>query len=153
MSDVLLALDLGTNLGWACGRPDAMVSGSVDLKPTRFESSGVRYLKFVAFLDKLHLSMNIGHVTVEAVHGHRGVAAAHVYGGFLAHMQTWCLARGISYSAHGVQAIKKHSTGKGNASKKDVIEAMKAKGLNPADDDEADAMALFMLEVEGRALQ
>lgn len=42
-----------------------------------------------------------------------------------------------------VGTIKKHATGKGNASKDEMIEAMKARGHSPADDNEADALALL----------
>ncbi|OSM04468.1 hypothetical protein MAIT1_05308 [Magnetofaba australis IT-1] len=38
---------------------------------------------------------------------------------------------------------KKHATGKGNASKAQVIHAMKRLGHTPADDNEADALALL----------
>ena len=42
-----------------------------------------------------------------------------------------------------VGTIKRHVTGKGNADKQAVIAAVKALGFNPADDNEADALALL----------
>ena len=39
--------------------------------------------------------------------------------------------------------IKKHATGKGNASKTEVIDAMRALGHPVTDDNEADALALL----------
>ncbi len=42
-----------------------------------------------------------------------------------------------------VGTIKKHATGKGNAGKDLVIAAMTALGHVPADDNEADALALL----------
>ncbi len=42
-----------------------------------------------------------------------------------------------------VGTIKRHATGKGNASKGDVIAAMRARGYAVRDDNEADALALL----------
>nr|WP_253307849.1 hypothetical protein [Rickettsia endosymbiont of Ceutorhynchus assimilis] len=39
--------------------------------------------------------------------------------------------------------IKKHITGKGNATKYAVIDAVKSKGFSPKDDNEADSLALL----------
>ncbi|MDH1428274.1 hypothetical protein N5J23_17280 [Comamonas aquatica] len=47
-----------------------------------------------------------------------------------------------------VGTIKKHATGKGNAGKEDVIAAMRARGHAPADDNEADALALLHWAVQ-----
>jgi Holliday junction resolvasome RuvABC endonuclease subunit len=50
-----------------------------------------------------------------------------------------------------VGTIKKHATGKGNASKEEMIAAARAKGFNPTDDNQADALMLlcFAIEQEG----
>jgi Holliday junction resolvasome RuvABC endonuclease subunit len=85
----------------------------------------------------------IGVVFFEEVRAHRGTAAAHWYGGFLAHLTAWCEHRAIAYQGVPVATIKKHATGKGNAGKDDVIAAMKAQGFALAADDEADALALL----------
>jgi Holliday junction resolvasome RuvABC endonuclease subunit len=42
-----------------------------------------------------------------------------------------------------VKTIKRFITGKGNASKSEVIEAIHEKGFSPRDDNEADALALM----------
>ena len=45
--NVLLALDLGTTTGWAlCSRDGPINSGTVSLRPGRFEGGGMRYLRF-----------------------------------------------------------------------------------------------------------
>ena len=50
----LLALDLGTTTGWALRTPDRrIVSGSQSFKPQRFEGGGMRFLRFVRWLDEL----------------------------------------------------------------------------------------------------
>ena len=50
---------------------------------------------------------------------------------------------GIETAWLGVGEIKKHATGKGNAPKNDVIAAMRARGFEPEDDNDADALALL----------
>jgi hypothetical protein len=47
-----------------------------------------------------------------------------------------------------VGTIKRHATGKGNANKGLMIAAMRARGHSPADDNEADALALLYWAIE-----
>ena len=74
---------------------------------------------------------------------HLGVDAAHAYGGFMAHLTAWCEHHQIPYQGIPVGTIKKHATGKGNASKDEMIAAARQLGHSPADDNEADALALL----------
>lgn len=74
---------------------------------------------------------------------HVSTDAAHAYGGFLATLTAWCEHHQIPYQGVPVGTIKKHATGKGNAGKDLVIAAMTALGHAPADDNEADALALL----------
>jgi Holliday junction resolvasome RuvABC endonuclease subunit len=46
-----------------------------------------------------------------------------------------------------VGTLKKHATGRGNADKAAMIAAMRTKGFRPADDNEADALALHGVAV------
>ena len=59
-------------------------------------------------------------------------------------MTAWCEDHEIPYQGVGVGTIKRHVTGKGNASKDEIITAIKAKGFNPVDDNEADSLALLL---------
>ena len=43
-----------------------------------------------------------------------------------------------------VGTIKKHATGKGNAGKRAVLDAMRAQGHTPCDDNAADDLALLL---------
>ena len=49
-----------------------------------------------------------------------------------------------------VGTIKRFITGKGNADKAVVIAAVQAKGFAPADDNEADAIAILLWAIETR---
>lgn len=143
---MLLSLDLGTTTGWAVSdqkNNSIKKSGSKNFKPTKFESHGHRYVKFKKFLEEAHTTHQIAFVSYEEVRRHIGTDAAHMYGGFLATLQQWCIEKNIAYSAVPVKTIKKFITGNGNASKQDVIDSVKIKlGIYPVDDNEADAVAL-----------
>jgi len=153
MNTSILALDLGTHTGWALRHRDGTTtSGSESFAPRRFEGGGMRYLRFKRWLTEVkHSADGIEAVYFEEVRRHAGVDAAHAYGGFLAHLTAWCEHHQIPYQGVPVGTIKKHATGRGNAGKAEVIAAMRAQGFDPADDNEADALALLQwaLRVEG----
>jgi hypothetical protein len=142
---VTLALDLGTRTGWAVRLPDDQtVSGSEEFKPQRFEGGGMRYLRFKRWLTELKSTTGeIEIVYFEEVRRHLGVDAAHAYGGFMATLTAWCEHHQIPYLGVPVASIKKHATGKGNASKDAMVDAVRAMGFEPIDDNEADALALL----------
>lgn len=144
-SRAILALDLGSRCGWAMlPRSGRIASGVSEFKPGRFEGAGMAFLRFERFLaDATDASGPFGVVVFEEVRAHAGTLAAQVYGGFLAHLTAWCERHAVPYLGVPVATIKRHATGKGNASKDDVINAMRARGHAPKDDNEADALALL----------
>ena len=141
----ILALDLGTTTGWALPNADDNTGrGTQSFKPGRFCGGGMRYLRFRGWLaEVLANSGGINAVYFEEVRRHAGVDAAHAYGGFLATLTAWCEHHRIPYSGVPVATIKKHATGKGNADKAAMVAAIEALGFQPADDNEADALALL----------
>ena len=146
----LLALDLGTTTGWALRSKDRHIAhGFASFKPQRFEGGGMRFLRFKRWLSELKaMSSEIHAVYFEEVRRHAGVDAAHVYGGLMATLTTWCEHHNVAYQGVPVGTIKKHATGKGNASKEEVIAAMRAHGHPVTDDNEADALALLHWAIE-----
>ena len=103
----------------------------------------MRFLKFARFLNDLNDQAGPIHmVFFEEVRRHLGVDAAHAYGGFMAHLTAWCEQNDIPYEGVPVGTIKRHATGKGNASKAMMIQSVQQRGHQPADDNEADALAL-----------
>ncbi|CDO46855.1 phage related protein [Bartonella henselae] len=82
-------------------------------------------------------------VYFEEVRRHIRIDAAHVYGGLLATLTAWCEYHQIPYEGIPVGTIKKKMTGKGNASKEEIIKVVCAKGHAPCDDNEADALAIL----------
>ena len=142
----ILALDLGTQTGWSLLHHDGIItSGTLSFKNDRYQGGGMRYLRFCRWLDDMKdlAAEPLAEVYFEEVRRHLGVDAAHVYGGFLATLTAWCEKESIPYQGISVGTIKQHATGKGNASKQNVREAIQAKGYKPQDDNEADALALL----------
>jgi hypothetical protein len=146
----ILALDLGSTTGWALSCADGtIVSGTMSFRPSRYEGGGMRYLRFRSWLNEIaNRAGQIGTVHFEEVRRHVGTDAAHLYGGFLAHLSAWCEVQKIPYQGAPVGTIKRFIAGKGNADKQAVIEAVRARGFNPADDNEADALAILLWAME-----
>ena len=155
MHTTILALDLGTTTGWALrDRTGRITSGTESFKPRRFEGGGMRFLRFKGWLTELKAhAEGIDALVFEEVRRHVSTDAAHAYGGFLATLTAWCEHHQIPYQGVPVGTIKKHATGKGNASKEDVIAAVQARGHDPVDDNEADALALLLWAIEQHALE
>ncbi|MBE9606264.1 hypothetical protein IAI18_15470 [Acetobacteraceae bacterium H6797] len=151
----VLALDLGTTTGWALsGRDGGVTSGTMIFRPSRFEGGGMRYLRFRGWLGEVAgLSDGLARIVFEEVRAHAGTDAAHLYGGFLAHLSAWCEERGIPYQGVPVGTIKRFATGKGNADKAAMIAAVRARGFAPADDNEADAIALLLWATDQQGRQ
>lgn len=136
----VLTLDLGKQTGWSILTDGVIESGSKSFHGSRFGGGGMCFLNFRNWLNSLK---DISVVYFEEVRRHLGTDAAHIYGGFLAHLSAWCEENNIPYQGVNVKTIKHFITGKGNASKSEVIEAVKEKGFLPRDDNESDALALM----------
>jgi len=148
----ILALDLGTTTGWALRSHEGLItSGTASFRPGRYDGGGMRYLRFTNWLTELdRLSGPIAAIWFEEVRRHAGTDAAHVYGGLMASLTSWGELRGIPYEGVPVGTIKRHATGKGNAPKQAMIDAARAKGFNPEDDNEADAIAILLWALGAR---
>jgi len=152
MDHTLLAIDLGTTTGWALRSTGGLItSGTVSFRPSRYDGGGMRFLRFTNWLAELErLSGPIAAIWFEEVRRHAGTDAAHVFGGLMASLTSWSELRGIPYQGVPVGTIKKHATGKGNAPKQAMIDAARARGFSPADDNEADAIAILLWAIETR---
>ena len=142
----ILALDLGSTTGWAVRTErNRILHGTAEFRPSRYEGGGMRYLRFGKWLDQtLEVTGGIDAVYFEEVRRHIGTDAAHVFGGLLATLTAWCEAQSIPYQGVPVGTIKLHATGKGNADKQAMIAAVRERGFEPADDNEADAIAILL---------
>jgi len=148
----MLALDLGTTTGWALRGHDGLItSGTASFKPGRYDGGGMRYLRFSGWLAELdRLSGPIAAIWFEEVRRHAGTDASHIYGGLMATLTAWAELRGVPYQGVPVGTIKRHATGHGNAPKAAMNAAARARGFSPADDNEADAIAILFWALETR---
>ena len=148
----IIGLDLGTTTGWALHGADGLItSGTVSFRPGRFDGGGMRYLRFTNWLSEVdRLSGPIEAIYFEEVRRHVGTDAAHVFGGLMACLTSWAELRGIPYQGVPVGTIKKYATGKGNANKQAMLAAARDRGFSPADDNEADAIAILLWALETR---
>lgn len=140
---MILAIDPGTNCGWALHDGRVIAAGVWNLKGGRFEGGGMRFVRLRRYLDEIGKAQpHITLVAYEEVRRHMGVDAAHIYGGVIAVLAAWCedhKPAAIAYEAIPVGTIKKFATGKGNANKAAMIEAARRKWGVIVDDNEADA--------------
>jgi Holliday junction resolvasome RuvABC endonuclease subunit len=142
----VLALDLGTDTGWALRTSDgAITSGTASFRNDRWTGGGMRYLRFKHWLTELkNTAGGIDALYIEEVRRHLGVDAAHTYGGFLAIVQAWCEHHEIPYAAIPVGTWKRALVGRGNCNKADVLEAVRGRGYDPIDHNEADAIGVLL---------
>jgi hypothetical protein len=99
-------------------------------------------LRFRAWLEGIaEDTPGIAAIHFEEVRRHLSTDASHVHGGLLT---AWCEERAIAHQGAPVGTIKRHITGKGNVNKAGVIEAIRARGYSPTDDNEADAIAILL---------
>jgi len=163
----ILGIDPGTSCGYAIAHNgDVVASGVWDLSARRHEGGGMRFLRLETYLRAI-LAEGIDAVAYEEVRSHTrffagrasfATDAAHIYGGIVAIISSTCeswvkkwpegdptasaiTAAPIPYRGIPVGTIKKFATGRGNASKEEMLEAAAQRWpeYECADDNEADA--------------
>lgn len=139
-SKTVLGLDLGTSCGYSyCflrkgeTSPPRIYAGQLDLSAGPYDSGAIRFVRLrqflahikpdlVAFEDVRYTPPNTGFQSVGAVLA-RAATACEWFGALKATMATWCEENGIPSTGIPIGTIKKRATGKGNASKADIIGA------------------------------
>lgn len=138
----ILAIDIGTQTGWALLTEGKVVSGTFDMSPrSKNEKAGIRFLRFrKEFLPNFK---QIREIYYEEVRRHEGTHAAHIYGGFWAILCSFCEENSIPLYAVEVSQWKQSLGCKGNASKADIQEALKQRGVPFSGENEADALGIL----------
>lgn len=146
----ILALDLGTKMGWASSTDGVTTSGTENFNPGRFEGGGMRYLRFRNRIQEMIALIQPEAVYFEEVRTQVSADAAHAYGGFMAHLVAVCEELKVPYKGIPVGTIKKHATGKGNANKEAMMSAAAAKWPDQGikDDNQADALWILSCGME-----
>lgn len=145
----ILALDLGTKLGWAVRTRDGrFVHGTEAFTPRKSWTPGQRWLRARSFLAELIVRHQVHAIAYEDVKRHAGTDAAHAYGAFLCLVQMAADSHRTALLPVGVGTIKKHWTGKGNADKDAMKAQARARGFTVVDDNNADALAILHWAVD-----
>lgn len=143
----VVALDLGgvTGFAWSDdGRVHPAQCGAWRVSRPK-EARGARYARLAAELAALchghECSIGVEHVRS---HGKGGALAAHAYGGYLATVERFAFESGFRLSLLGVPELKRYATGKGNASKADMLAFAQIRyGARLTSHDAADALHLL----------
>jgi len=149
----ILALDLGTTTGYACGSWDgadlSRDSGTITFVPKRGDSPGMKLIMFNGWVKRKIYDENPDLVVYEMPH-HRGGYATALLNQFVGFVVLWCIEKGVNYHAVHSGTLKKWACGHGRASKEDMVaEAGKLfSGLKILDDDHADALLLYAYAME-----
>lgn len=137
----ILALDIATCTGWATRNSH----GTINIKPKRGESEGMKPLRFKARIKEL---IEIEQIDLVAYERPAGMHTASVIfaAKLISIVEVICLEQGIEMANYSAKEIKKFATGNGNAGKPLMIKAAREElGYEGNDDNEADAMWLFKL--------
>ena len=141
----VISLDPATSFGWAVmTAAGGRVESGVWLLKRPKDPSHVRWVTLRReLLALLQRYPGVRWLAYEHVRRHRGVQAAHVYGGCLAMVQECASIAGVALVPVEVAAVKRAATGKGNAKKAAMVEAALVRWPALAastKDDEADAL-------------
>lgn len=142
MSRNILALDLGTKTGWAYSKRGLVCSSTKKFTPRKKDHPAYRWVAFKTWLSEMIASYDIQAVYYEKVMSHSATRAAHCYGAFEALLEVACYSRNCELIPVGVGTIKKFATGRGNASKNEMMAAIDD-SVDLVDDNHADALHLL----------
>lgn len=137
----ILSLDIATKTGWSL--PDC--SGTYDMKP-ELDATGdygrITWL-FQGWLADMIAEHKPDLVAIEKpiIRGKATILLV----GLVQAAHTVAYAHQVKRTERTPQAIKTHVTGKHNATKSAVVDALRAMGIEPKTNDEADAIALRLL--------
>lgn len=139
-----LCIDAATIVGWAIS--PGHHHGIKDLTPSKNLAPGVRYQRLWALLEHA-LFLDDGIDTViyeEPIPHHSSMTAAEYAWGYVSIIKMWCAVREMKVRGVHVSTWKKAVTGHGNATKDDVMEAVRFMKFNPVDHNNADALGLMI---------
>ena len=138
----ILSLDVATKTGWCL---DDKFHGVWDFKLKRGESGGMKLLRLEAKIkEAIKAYGGVDMVAIERPAGRHPAAIIH-QAELIGVVKRYCNVSGIEYSEYSASEIKKFATGKGNANKQKMVEAVEALGYTVADDNEADAIHLWRM--------
>jgi len=139
----ILALDLAQSMGFALGRPGAMVSGVWNFKPKKNDDWVDQFVNFEDQLRDHRSDFHFKTIVYERVNFHSSVQAAHVHAGYKVSMLRFAKLRYLNVVDFTPSQWRKIVLGKGGAKKQEAIDYCLAKGIEPTTHDEAEAVCIF----------
>jgi Holliday junction resolvasome RuvABC endonuclease subunit len=140
----ILALDIATHTGWKTQSG----SGTWDFTPKKGDSEGMRVVRFKKEVIAKIESESIEMISYERPFSGKFPNSIIAPSKMIGVLEDLCYERGIHLTAYAPKEIKKFATGNGNAGKPLMMQAAVALGYKPKDDNEADAIHLYLLTVK-----
>lgn len=139
-----VGIDPATKTGYAVidEEGNLVFSGTWNLSRRAGDGAGMIYVRFSTLFIELLESTDYEYVVAYEQQANRFAGAAAIGLGIISQLQFMCENRGIPYTGATFSVIKKHATGKGNASKVDMMDAAARKYRKTLiiDDNHADAI-------------
>lgn len=145
----ILTLDLATSTGWAFGSPGAVPSFGTHVLPSTGANVG-RFLASHADWMRSIISENeINHVCFEApiLPKKTQIVTLRKLYSLAGLTELMCHRHGIDCTEADNSKVKKYFAGKSYAKKPEMIAAAKDRGFDVRNDDEADAIAIWIYTV------
>lgn len=151
MSDPILCLDLATQMGWCEGAPGQQpASGSIRLARTGASDAEV-FGGLLAWIGNALTARRFAHVVFEApvgpgLAGKTNFKTMRRLNGLCALVEGVCHQTGHPVAQASAMSVRKTVLGIGRPEdpKAAVIAAVRERGFDPADDNEADAICLWL---------
>ena len=136
----ILALDIATTTGWKT----ETASGVWKLRQKKDDSTGMKLVRLKSYLKEL---IELEHIELVAYERPAGMFKSAIISEseLIGVVLLLCEELSLQCTAYSPTEIKKFATGKGNAKKIDMIAKAVELGYSPADDNEADAIHLYLL--------
>lgn len=155
-SHIVLALDIGTTMGWAIAKDGIIEASSIK---SFFIASGHPGAKFAKFNNWLVKFRNVDEIFYEDVPRFMSRDAGRVHNGFLAFLQAFAHGNNIRLTKLLNSSVKKEFTGDGRAKKERMCECAHNLGWTGGKKgtelchDEADAIAVYYAIMKRRGVE
>lgn len=156
----VLALDLSINCpGWCIGDGDEYVKSGYFEQINKRAGVYTRIKFNVEFISRLVDKYKIESIWLEDITDikNHGAANNRAVSKMLCEQQGvvkfWAHVRSIPVSIFSVTELKKFLTGKGTADKKDIVSAIQQRGYDVVNDDEADAINVWLYGLQQKAIE
>jgi len=145
----IAALDLATTTGYASIASGIIESGIFKCRTSLKDGWGACFVRFRDWLREWLDTEKPEQLWYEDVRHFSSNDSAKAYCGLRAIVLIECETRCISVHPAGVSAVKKHFTGRGNATKQDMIDAAaeRHKDIKIIDDNHADALGILSFAI------